>query len=291
MKRKRTWKKSRLARVDKLFGLLFTSPWTIGFVFLGLYPFFYSFYLSLHRARYTGLGLVLEWIGPGNYQTLLFNPDNRTFVNAIMDFVIESMFMIPLVVILGFLLALLINRDLRGRLFFRVVYFFPVIISSGEIFRRIRSQGAMSSFISYSMLQSLFLGVAPSWMLRSVLFAFTQLIAILWYAGVPMLIFLAGLQKRDMSLYEAAKMDGASGWESFWKITVPLIMPMFTINIVYITIYLATVEHNAIIRMIDSAVGLQGYGYASAMAWLYAVVLLILIGFFAFIFRSKYKWR
>lgn len=289
--KKYKYKKSLLKRKDSAFGFLFTSPWTIGFFVLGVYPFFYSFYLSLHQARFTGLGLVLKWIGLENYKELLLNPENVDFMNQITNFIIESLFVIPLVVIMAFLLAMLINRDLRGKVIFRVIYFFPVIISSGEIFKRIRQDGGFTSFISYDVLQNVFLGLAPAWMLRSVFYAFSQLIVILWYAGVPMLIFLAGLQKRDMSLYEAAKIDGASDWECFWKITLPLIMPMFTINIVYITIYLGTIEHNSVVMMINDAIGLQGYGYASAMAWIYAVVLLILIGLFAGIFRSRYKVR
>jgi ABC-type sugar transport system permease subunit len=288
MKKPMKYKKSRLARLDSYFGYLFTSPWLIGFILLGVYPFFYSFYLSLNRARYTGLGLKVEWLGFENYKNILFNPDKPEYINNILNFLIESMFVIPLVVIMAFMLALLINRKLKGRLIFRVIYFFPVIISSGEIFRQIRNEGA-TSLISFSMLNDIFLGLAPTWILRSVLYAFSQLVVILWYSGVPMLIFLAGLQKRDLSLYEAAKIDGASEWESFWKITVPLLMPMFTLNIIYITIYLGTVEHNQIIRMIDGAIGLEGYGYASAMAWVYGAVLLLLIGFFAMIFRSRYK--
>jgi ABC-type sugar transport system permease subunit len=290
MKSKVKYKKSKLTKKDSYFGILFTSPWIMGFLVLGVYPFAYSFYLSLHRARYTGLGLRLEWLLFENYKNLLFDPDNRIFINSVLNFVIESAFVIPLVVIMAFLLALLINRKLRGRLVFRVIYFFPVIISSGEIFRQIRQEGA-TNLISFAMLNDIFLGIAPPWMLRSILYAFSQLIVILWYAGVPMLIFLAGLQKRDLSLYEAAKIDGASEWDSFWKITVPLLMPMFTLNIVYITIYLGTVEHNAIIRMIDNAIGLEGYGYASAMAWLYSLVMLFLIGFFASLFRSRYKMK
>lgn len=283
-----TYKKSRLKKIDSYFGYLFTSPWMIGFILLGVYPFFYSFYLSLHRARYTGVGLMLEWKAFENYQMILFNPDNRLFVNGVVNFVIESLFVIPLVVIIGFLLALLINRKLKGRLIFRVIYFFPVIISSGEIFRQIRQEGA-TNLVSFRMLNDIFLGIAPPWVLASILYAFSQLIVILWYAGVPMLIFLAGLQKRDLSLYEAAKIDGASEWDSFWKITIPLLMPMFTLNIVYITIYLGTVEHNAIIRLINDSIGVEGYGYASAMAWLYGVVMIALIGLFAGLFRSRYK--
>jgi ABC-type sugar transport system permease subunit len=290
MKNKTAYKKSRLTRNDSLFGFLFTSPWIIGFLVLGLYPFFYSFYLSLHRARYTGRGLTLDPLGLENYKTILFNPDNREYVNAVLTFIVESAFVIPLVVIIAFLLALLVNQKLKGRLVYRVIYFFPVIISSGEIFRQIRQEGA-TNLISIDVLNNIFLGMAPAWMLRSIFFAFSQLVTILWYTGVPMLIFLAGLQKRDMSLYEAAKIDGASEWDSFWKITVPLLMPMFSINIIYITIYLGTVEHNAIIRMIDTAIGREGYGYASAMAWVYAVVLLVMIGFFANLFRSRYKVR
>jgi oligogalacturonide transport system permease protein len=285
---KRKYVKSKLTRLDSYFGYGFISPWIIGFIVLGLYPFLYSFYLSLHNSRFTGRGLVLSWSGFDNYKTLLFDSDNTDYINALLSFVLESLFVIPLVVIMAFLLALLINQKLRGRLFFRVIYFFPVIISSGEIYRQIRGEGA-TEIISIDMLNTIFLGLAPEWILTSVLYAFSQLITILWYSGVPMLIFLAGLQKRDMSLYEAAKIDGASAWDSFWKITIPLIMPMFTLNIVYITIYLGTVEHNYIVEMIDREIGTQGYGYASAMAWLYGLVLLVMIVGFASLFRSRHK--
>lgn len=287
---KRKYAKSKLTRLDSYFGYGFISPWIIGFVVLGLYPFIYSFYLSLHMSRFTGRGLVLTWSGFDNYKTLLFDSDNTDYINALLSFVLESLFVIPLVVIMAFLLALLINQKLRGRLFFRVIYFFPVIISSGEIYRQIRSEGA-TEIISIDMLNTIFLGLAPEWILTSVLYAFSQLITILWYSGVPMLIFLAGLQKRDMSLYEAAKIDGASGWDSFWKITIPLIMPLFTLNIVYITIYLGTVEHNHIVEMIDNQIGMEGYGYASAMAWLYGIVLLVMIIVFASLFRSRHKLK
>jgi ABC-type sugar transport system permease subunit len=115
------------------------------------------------------------------------------------------------------------------------------------------------------------------------------MITLLWYAGVQILIFLAALQKIDTSLYEAAKMDGGSKWECFWKITLPTIKPMILLNVVYTIIFMSNNEQNALIVLIYdtmlSATG--GYGYASAMAWLYSVIESAIVALFAVLIMGR----
>jgi ABC-type sugar transport system permease subunit len=112
------------------------------------------------------------------------------------------------------------------------------------------------------------------------------MLLILWYAGIPILIFIAGLQKIDPSLYEAAAMDGASPWMRFFKITLPSIVPFMGISIVYIVVSMSLyVEPGGILDLtrIHMLVGSPdsgfwfGYGYAAAIAWLYFLVMVIII--------------
>lgn len=117
------------------------------------------------------------------------------------------------------------------------------------------------------------------------------MIMILWYSGVQILIFLSALQKVDPSLYEAAKMDGGSGWECFWKITLPTIKNFILLNAVYTVIFLSGNEHNQLINMIKSAMFSgtkeKGYGYASAMAWMYSVVVTLIVLLFFLLLGNK----
>mgnify|MGYP002869976047 CR=1 FL=1 len=111
-------------------------------------------------------------------------------------------------------------------------------------------------------------------------------------SGVQILIFLSALQKVDPALYEAAKIDGGGGWECFWKITLPTIKPMVMLNAVYTVIFLSSNEQNELITMIKNAMFSgtkeKGYGYASAMAWMYALVIsLITLLFFVLLGSRK----
>ena len=105
------------------------------------------------------------------------------------------------------------------------------------------------------------------------------------------LIFLSALQKIDSALYEAAKIDGGSQWECFWKITLPTIKPMILLNAVYSVIFLSGNEQNSLINMIESAMFSgtkeKGYGYASAMAWMYAVIVTLIVLLFFLLLGSK----
>ena len=120
---------------------------------------------------------------------------------------------------------------------------------------------------------------------------FENMVTILWYSGVQILIFISALQKIDRSMYEAAKIDGGSGWECFWKITLPNIKPMILLNIVYTIVFISNNEQNSIIGLIQDSMfsGTQekGYGYASAMAWMYSIVVLVMVGLFAGLFMSR----
>lgn len=129
----------------------------------------------------------------------------------------------------------------------------------------------------------------PSYMASGISEVFANMIMILWYSGVQILIFLSALQKIDSTLYEAASIDGGSGWECFWKITLPTIKPMILLNAVYTVIFLSNNEQNNIINIIQNSMfaGNKGYGYASAMAWMYSVVVTLIVAAVAILLLTR----
>ena len=124
------------------------------------------------------------------------------------------------------------------------------------------------------------------------------MLLILWYAGIPILIFLAGLQKIDISIYEAAAIDGASPWDRFWKITLPSIQPLISVAIIYIVVSMSLfVEAGGILDMArthmlvgapDSAMW-HGYGFASAIAWIYFFLMVVIMSIFVGIISIRRK--
>jgi ABC-type sugar transport system permease subunit len=171
-----------------------------------------------------------------------------------------------------------------------MIFFLPIIIASGPVMSQLADQDAASiPMMNVTMIEQTLDTYLPSILATSVTNVFSNMITLLWYAGVQILIFLAALQKIDTSLYEAAKMDGGSKWECFWKITLPTIKPMILLNVVYTIIFMSNNEQNALIVLIYdtmlSATG--GYGYASAMAWLYSIIESAIVALFAVLIMGR----
>ena len=129
----------------------------------------------------------------------------------------------------------------------------------------------------------------PEFIYQPISNLFSGLIMILWNSGIQILIFLAGLQKVPRTLYEAAKIDGASGWESFWKITLPTVKPLILLNSIYTVVTLATGGTNEIIELIYTATytATQGYSYAMAMSWIYTVIVAVILVIVFLLLREK----
>ena len=187
---------------------------------------------------------------------------------------------------------MMLNENIKAKGFFRLIFFLPVIIVSGPILGMLNQQGAGSiTAIDTQAISSAITTFLPSAIGEPIAEIFENMVTILWYSGVQILIFLSGLQKIDRSMYEAAKIDGGSGWECFWKITLPTIKPLILLNCVYTIVFISNNDQNSIIELIKNAMfsgtAEKGYGYASAMAWLYSIVVLLIVGLFALLFVAK----
>ncbi len=287
---KKKLKPGRLARRDAIAGLIFVSPWIIGAAIFLIYPLATSFWYALNNIRITPLGTRFTYTGYGNFTQILLS--DADFPTQLIGYLTSTIISVPIIVVFALLIAMMLNQNIKGKGFFRLIFFLPVIIVSGPILGMLSEQGAGSiTAIDMQAITEAISGVLPKSLAEPISDLFNNMITILWYSGVQILIFLSGLQKIDRSMYEAAKIDGGSAWECFWKITLPTIKPLALINCIYTVVFISNNDQNEIIGLIKSSMfsgtAEKGYGYASAMAWLYSVVVILIVGLFALIFLAR----
>lgn len=271
-----------------LYGYMFILPWLIGFLGLVLWPLIQSFYFSLNSMRITPVGLQFKYVGFNNFRDVWLK--DMFFIQELLQFLMNTVLRVPVIVVFALMMAILLNEKVRGKAVFRTIFFLPVIVASGPVIDQLINQGAATiPMVDQATIIGLLSQFLPNWIAQVVSDLFTQIIIILWYSGVQILLFLAVLQKIDPNLYEAAKIDGGSAWECFWKITLPTIKPIILVNLIYTLVALANSEQNPIISLIYANMfsATRGYGFASAMAWMYSIIISILLLIIFLIFRER----
>ena len=276
-------KKPRIGLVTRreMKGYLFLLPWLIGFVCFFAVPLVQSLIYSMSNVKITAAGRKMSFVGWDNF-SYIFTQDT-VFTEQLSSFYTDAVLRLAVILVFSLVIAMMLNQPLKGKGIFRTLFFLPIVVVSGPVLERLVNEGATT----VPLIESYGVGgivetLLPPMLARPLSGLFSQLILVLWYSGVPILIYMTGLQKIDGSLYEAAMIDGANNWVVFWKITLPALRPMILINGVYILVFLATTGLNEVIATISDRMFLAtaggGYGIASAMAWVYTVTLGIALG-------------
>jgi multiple sugar transport system permease protein len=214
-----------LERRNLRWGLLFISPWIIGFVALSIFPIVYTFYLSL--TRYSGLREP-TFIGLQNYSRLAVDP---LFWKSAYNTLYYTMLAVPVGVVMAMVLAIAMNRKVREVAVYRAIFYLPSILpvfAISFIFVILLNPGyGLVNFVLSS------LGLpSPNW-LGDPAYAKIALVMIAQLgAGQWALVFLAGLRGIPAELYESAEIDGATGWRKFMHITLPLMTPIILYDII-----------------------------------------------------------
>ena len=270
-------------------GWVFISPLVIGFVV------FYADML-LQSLRYAfsevtpGDSMVnLEFVGLTHFHRALFVEND--FVRNVVQSAWQTLYSVPLVIIFSLFVATLLNRKLPGRSLFRAIFFIPAVLVTGAIAASTSGNalsnamnemggiatGAVSDTFQLEDLQSLFgSAVLNDSLFSYILGAINNIFNVIKQCGVQILIFISGLQAINPSVYEAASIEGANGWDCYWKITFPLIGPMILVNAVYTVVDSFTASGNRIMTMVND-LGVAHIGYASAIAWMYFVLILLVL--------------
>lgn len=285
-------RKMTLRGKEAVAGVCFVIPFLVGFLGLFLPMLIKSVQFSFSNMTVGTAGYVLDkaaYNGWEHYRrALTIDPDfNRQLLSAVKEMCVN----VPLILIFSFFAANLLNQKFRGRGIARSIFFFPVILTSGIILgiessdllqTTLGPEGTLSAddantvfnvssfLLNYTSLPSTII----SYLSEAVLGIYDIVIA----SGVQILVFLAGLQGISPSLYEASTMEGATGWENFWKITFPMISPLILVNSVYTIIDSFTSADNALMTMIKNTIFSDvKYGFGSAIAWIYFLVIGVII--------------
>ena len=307
-------KKRKIASLDRRkarAGWMFVLPFIIGFVLVYLPMVVDSVVMSFNKVHIiTGGGFYLEFVGMENYMDALF--EDTGFVQTLITGLGTMAFEIPAILIFSLFMAVLLNQKMIGRAAFRAIFFIPVVLATG-IMESINAQNVLDTYMESSTgiddgsgqssaaeivsavdLQVLFDNMkVGTGLVEYVARAINEIYDIVNRAGVQMLIFLAALQSISPAIYESCRIDGATPWETFWKITFPMISPMILVNGVYTIIDSFTTDSNAVMSYVSRVYNeADGQTLSSAMAWMYFLIIMIIVAiiggiFSAYVFYQK----
>ena len=282
-------------------GYMFMAPWIVGFALFTLFPFVFTIYLSFTNVKRTIRGYEIEWTGVGNYVKAFIG--NSEFTPALIKYLQMIIPYTFIVVVLSFIIAYLLCKINVGKGILRTIYFLPVIIMSGPVMsqlltvqnagdqaaEKIAAVTQQTNAYSNIFIMQIIDSYSPA-LANGLAGIFDQLSIILWFTGIPIVLFINGLQKINPSIYEAAKIDSANAWQIMWKITIPMIKQVGLIITVFTVIQLGMYDSiNPVYKLIEEKTGetSSGLGFAATYAWIYSLLALVMIGIVFLIFRDR----
>ncbi|WP_079693660.1 MULTISPECIES: carbohydrate ABC transporter permease [unclassified Paenibacillus] len=287
------WGRRTYAQQKAAWGVIYVLPWLIGFVLFFFVPLLASLRYSLSSIQANAQGISIQFTGLANYiQALTVNTSfNRALIGSITDVFVN----VPLIVIFSLFLAVILNQKFPGRAIARSIFFLPVILASGVIMalestsliEAVNQSSTGGSALGTFEIENLMLDAGLSeWVVMYLSGAVDRIYQIVSQSGVQILIFLAGIQTISPQLYEASKMEGATGYEAFWKITFPMVSPLIFVNVIYTIV--DSFANNAMTSLIrDTGFVKFDFGLSSAMAWVYFVAIAVILIIVSLIFSKR----
>ncbi|SFS75442.1 carbohydrate ABC transporter permease [Paenibacillus sp. BC26] len=278
-----------LSQKRAFLGVAFIAPWLLGFVFLFATPLVQSIRFSFSELKVAPGGYSLDFIGLKNFTDALSVDPN--YNRILTESLTEMAWNVPMILFFSLFTAVMLNSKFRGRSIARAIFFLPVILASGAV-AAAQSSGLIQLTGSSEVAQEL--GLAqngfdplmlafmladagmPTVFIEYIIDAVQRIYEIISSSGVQILIFLAALQSVPVTMYEVAKMEGATPYETFWKITFPMVSPLILTNIIY-TIIDSFTESQLTRTIYTTAFQAQNFGLSAAMSWIYTVVISLIL--------------
>lgn len=284
-----------------MMGYIFILPFIIGLMTFFFYPIVQSLIFSMSKLEVTTGGYALIPNGIEYYNRAI--NVHPTFRRDLLEAVSNMTFNVPLILIFSFFAASLLNQKFKGRSVARAMFFLPVILTSGVILAvesgdLLQSALGMTGMTQTDSANGMFRAVELAHLLLQsrldprfieyIIDAVNRIYDIVIASGVQILIFLAGLQSISPSLFEASNIEGATGWENFWKITFPLVSPLILVNTVYTIIDAFTNSSNTVMVLIrDVAFAQNNYGFSAALSWIYFATIILVLGIIIWIISKS----
>lgn len=268
---------------------MFVFIWIVGFIMFFLIPLCQSFGYAFSEISIGENGVQTAFIGIQNFRKLLMeDPD---YANNLYTSIGRMLYSLPMILIVSLVLALILNQKFFGRLFFRGLYFLPVIIATGVVMQLINGKVSSDDQMATTVTQNMFtvediMGLfnLPAGIATTFQEIISSIFSLVWKCGIQIVLFISGLQSIPSSLYEVSKVEGASSWEDFWFITFPMLSRVTLLVGIFTIIELFTDSTSPIIETAFSKMSVGIYDISSAMLWFYFAIAAILLGLVIFLY-------
>ena len=280
----------------RLRGYLFISPWLIGLLLMFLIPLVQSVLYSVSDLEFLSGSIKLNFIGFSKY-VKVFTEDGKALkllFSSLGGILLDTVY----ITVFSLFIAVVLSQEFSGRMLARAVFFMPVIVTSGVIISIIRGDSVSSQMFSgdrsSAMLKSVELSDIllkagySSEMVGMLTGLIDNLFDLVWKSGVQILLVLAGLQGISPALYESSSMDGATGWEVFWFITLPMITPILLLTTVYTIIDGLSDYSNQYQKLALSYAQQLDYSYSSVLVCLYFAATMLLLGIVFLVAKRRF---
>lgn len=274
-------KNAGIVALKARYGMICVSPWILGLVLFFILPVIQSVIYAFCNVSLDSNGMKMSFAGFKNFNYIL--SENADYMDYILQAVIKFSYSFPVILVISLIIALMLNQNFKGRVFFRALYFLPVIIASGAVLGTIlSSQNAgvgnieadesisLSMINTVDLINSFGLPNAISEYAVQILNGITSLI---WNCGIQIVLFISGLQTIPPLLYEVSKVEGATKWEEFWFITFPMLSRIMVLVGVFTMVEEMTSQSNQVMKQAYKFMQSQYYGESSAMLWFYFVII------------------
>ncbi len=288
-------KKGRgIEELKSRYGIMFILPWLIGLIVFFFIPIIQSIIYAFSSVAITSGGFKATWVGFDNFVELLKRDPNYT--TWLTESLAEMAYSLPIILVLSLVLAMMLNQKFRGRIFFRALYFLPVIIATGYVMNMIftttdesltdmgTSAGMSAGLISVEDLTNAF--NFSTEIAEFVSTAINNIFNLIWSCGIQIVLFLSGLQSIPATLYEASRVEGATKWEEFWFITFPMLSRITLLVSIFTMVELFTNERNPLIEQVYLKIRGAQYDMPSAMIWFYFIIVAAIMGFVIFLYTK-----
>ena len=285
--------------LKKRYGFLFTLPWLVGLIVFFVIPIIQSVIYSFSDLKVGSGGISVALKGLKHYNFLI-NAD-PAYINNLLAGVKNIFIQVPFILILSMVIGILLNNKFHGRVFFRSLYFLPVIITSGVVLQVFlgAAQGdatavAVTEEVAFGMIDfsSVLKGLnLPESILTFLSTALDNIFMLIWQSGIQIVLIIAGLQTIPDLLYEAAFVEGATKWEQFWFITLPMMIRTMLLVVIFTIVETVTTNTNPVMRQGYNYFYNIEYGVGSAALWFYFVIVgVIILAIFGVFSRMLKKW-
>lgn len=278
-------------------GRMFCLPFYIGFCVFFLGQIIQSISFCFNDVNIDPVnGLTMKFVGLDQFK-YIFTVDANYSIKLV-DTLTQLAWKVPVIIVASLFIAVILKSKFIGRTFVRGVCFLPVVLATGIVMDIVNTDTVSASVMSGSMVSSgsitsnnnladllveMGLGSEITNLINTI---YNNLFDVLWQSGVQMIIFLAALQSISPSLYEASAIEGATAWEDFWKITIPMIGPMIMLNIFYTIVETSVSTQNAIMQKVTTEYNNVNLDLSAAMAWVYFAAIAVILAVVAFAFRK-----